>query len=37
MNKDGQALSDEDRLGDAKETGPDRRQLFLLLSAAAGV
>ena len=37
MNKDGQALSDEDCLGDAKETGPDRRQLFLLLSAAAGV
>ncbi len=37
MNKDGQALSDEDRLSDAKETGPDRRQLFLLLSAAAGV
>ena len=37
MNKDGQALSDEDRSGDAKETGPDRRQLFLLLSAAAGV
>ena len=36
MNKDGQALSEEDHLGDAKETGPDRRQLFLLLSAAAG-
>ena len=37
MNKYGQARSDEDRSGEAEETGPDRRQLFLLLSAAAGV
>jgi mannose-6-phosphate isomerase-like protein (cupin superfamily) len=36
MNKDVQARSDEDRLGEVRATSHDRRQLLLLLSAAAG-
>jgi len=37
MNKDVQARAEEDRPGEVEEASHDRRQLLLLLSAAAGI